>query len=214
MAIKKNASIEINEQIRDREVRVIGAEGEQLGIMSSKDAYMMAKEKDLDLIKIAPTATPPVVKIADFGKYRYEMMRKEKEAKRNQRVTELKEIRMTPNIDQNDLNTKLSAARKFLEKGNKVKVALRFRGREMSRMNPPLILILISSSKVYKSKVWKNLLHRLNVGLIPDSILAQASLTLRCLLGENVRLVSLISYKLSCASNFKALSSSSLCLQL
>ena len=135
MAIKKNASIEINEQIRDREVRVIGAEGEQLGIMSSKDAYMMAKEKDLDLIKIAPTATPPVVKIADFGKYRYEMMRKEKEAKRNQGVTELKEIRMTPNIDQNDLNTKLSAARKFLEKGNKVKVALRFRGREMSRMN-------------------------------------------------------------------------------
>ena len=135
MAIKKNASIEINKQIRDREVRVIGAEGEQLGIMSSKDAYMMAKEKDLDLIKIAPTATPPVVKIADFGKYRYEMMRKEKEAKRNQRVTELKEIRMTPNIDQNDLNTKLSAARKFLEKGNKVKVALRFRGREMSRMN-------------------------------------------------------------------------------
>lgn len=135
MAIKKNASIEINEQIRDREVRVIGAEGEQLGIMSSKDAYMMAKEKDLDLIKIAPTATPPVVKIADFGKYRYEMMRKEKEAKRNQHVTELKEIRMTPNIDQNDLNTKLSAARKFLEKGNKVKVALRFRGREMSRMN-------------------------------------------------------------------------------
>ena len=135
MAIKKNASIEINEQIRDRQGRVIGAEGEQLGIMSSKDAYMMAKEKDLDLIKIAPTATPPVVKIADFGKYRYEMMRKEKEAKRNQRVTELKEIRMTPNIDQNDLNTKLSAARKFLEKGNKVKVALRFRGREMSRMN-------------------------------------------------------------------------------
>ena len=135
MAIKKNASIEINEQIRDREVRVIGAEGEQLGIMSSKDAYMMAKEKDMDLIKIAPTATPPVVKIVDFGKYRYEMMRKEKEAKRNQRVTELKEIRMTPNIDQNDLNTKLSAARKFLEKGNKVKVALRFRGREMSRMN-------------------------------------------------------------------------------
>ena len=135
MAIKKNASIEINEQIRDREVRVIGAEGEQLGVMSSKDAYMMAKEKDLDLIKIAPTATPPVVKIADFGKYRYEMMRKEKEAKRNQRVTELKEIRMTPNIDQNDLNTKLSAARKFLEKGNKVKDSLRFRGREMSRMN-------------------------------------------------------------------------------
>jgi translation initiation factor IF-3 len=135
MAIKKNADIEINEQIRDKEVRVIGANGDQLGVMSSKDAYMMAKEADLDLIKIAANATPPVVKIADFGKYRYEMMRKEKEAKKNQHVTEIKEIRMTPNIDTNDLNTKLGAARKFLEKGNKVKVALRFRGREMSRMN-------------------------------------------------------------------------------
>ncbi|SFG57216.1 translation initiation factor IF-3 [Oribacterium sp. WCC10] len=135
MAIKKNADIEINEQIRDKEVRVIGANGDQLGVMSSKDAYMMAKEADLDLIKIAANATPPVVKIADFGKYRYEMMRKEKEAKKNQHVTEIKEIRMTPNIDTNDLNTKLSAARKFLEKGNKVKIALRFRGREMSRMN-------------------------------------------------------------------------------
>ncbi len=135
MAIKKNADIEINEQIRDKEVRVIGANGDQLGVMSSKDAYMMAKEADLDLIKIAANATPPAVKIADFGKYRYEMMRKEKEAKKNQHVTEIKEIRMTPNIDTNDLNTKLGAARKFLEKGNKVKVALRFRGREMSRMN-------------------------------------------------------------------------------
>jgi translation initiation factor IF-3 len=132
---KKNADIEINEQIRDKEVRGIGEDGEQLGVMSSKDAYMMAKNADLDLIKIAANATPPVVKIADFGKYRYEMMRKEKEAKRNQHVTEIKEIRMTPNIDTNDLNTKLGAARKFLEKGNKVKIALRFRGREMSRMN-------------------------------------------------------------------------------
>jgi translation initiation factor IF-3 len=135
MAIKKNADIEINEQIRDKEVRVIGVNGDQLGVMSSKEAYMMAKDADLDLIKIAANATPPVVKIADFGKYRYDMMRKEKEAKKNQHVTEIKEIRMTPNIDTNDLNTKLSAARKFLEKGNKVKVALRFRGREMSRMN-------------------------------------------------------------------------------
>jgi translation initiation factor IF-3 len=125
----------INEQIRDKEVRVIGVNGDQLGVMSSKEAYMMAKDADLDLIKIAANATPPVVKIADFGKYRYDMMRKEKEAKKNQHVTEIKEIRMTPNIDTNDLNTKLSAARKFLEKGNKVKVALRFRGREMSRMN-------------------------------------------------------------------------------
>lgn len=135
MATKKGAEIEINEQIRDKEVRVIGAEGEQLGVMSSKDAYMMARDLDLDLIKIAATATPPVVRIADFGKYRYEMLRKEKEARKNQHTTEIKEIRMTPNIDTNDLNTKLGAARKFLEKGNKVKVALRFRGREMSRMN-------------------------------------------------------------------------------
>lgn len=135
MATKKNADIEINEQIRDKEVRVIGADGEQLGVMSSRDAYMMARDAELDLIKIAATANPPVVKIADFGKYRYEMLRKEKEARKNQHTTELKEIRMTPNIDTNDLNTKLGAARKFLEKGNKVKVALRFRGREMSRMN-------------------------------------------------------------------------------
>ena len=131
----RTTEIEINEQIRDREVRVIGPDGEQLGIMSSKDAYMMARNQDLDLIKIAAAATPPVVKIADFGKYRYEMLRKEREAKRNQHTTELKEIRMTPNIDTNDLNTKLSAARKFLEKEKKVKVTLRFRGREMSRMN-------------------------------------------------------------------------------
>ncbi|MGP1588762.1 MAG: translation initiation factor IF-3 [Oribacterium sp.] len=135
MAVKKGTEIEINEQIRDREVRVIGANGEQLGIMSARDAYMMARDQDMDLIKIAAMAAPPVVRIADFGKYRYEMLRKEKEARKNQHTTELKEIRMTPNIDTNDLNTKLSAARKFLEKGNKVKVALRFRGREMSRMN-------------------------------------------------------------------------------
>lgn len=135
MATRKGTEIETNEQIRDKEVRVIGADGEQLGIMSSRDAYMMARDMDLDLIKIAANAAPPVVRIADFGKYRYEMLRKEKEARKNQHTTELKEIRMTPNIDTNDLNTKLAAARKFLEKGNKVKVALRFRGREMSRMN-------------------------------------------------------------------------------
>ena len=135
MAAKKNAELEINEQIRDREVRVIGAEGEQLGVMSVREAQQLAHDADLDLIKIAATATPPVVRIADYGKYRYELLRKEKEARKNQHTTELKEIRMTPNIDTNDLNTKLAAARKFLEKGNKVKIALRFRGREMSRMN-------------------------------------------------------------------------------
>ena len=135
MAAKKNAELEINEQIRDKEVRVIGAEGEQLGVMPVREAQQLAHDADLDLIKIAATATPPVVRIADYGKYRYELLRKEKEARKNQHTTELKEIRMTPNIDTNDLNTKLAAARKFLEKGNKVKIALRFRGREMSRMN-------------------------------------------------------------------------------
>ena len=125
----------INEQIREKEVRVIGADGEQLGVMPTEEARKMARDAELDLVLIAATAQPPVCRIIDYGKFKYERLRKEKEAKRNQRVTELKEIRMTPNIDQNDLNTKLSAARKFLEKGNKVKVALRFRGREMSRMN-------------------------------------------------------------------------------
>lgn len=125
----------INEQIRDREVRLVGENGEQLGIMSAKDAFQMAKEAELDLVKIAPTAKPPVCKIIDYGKYRYELARKEKEAKKKQKVIEVKEVRLSPNIDDNDLNTKMSAARKFLEKGNKVKVTLRFRGREMAHMS-------------------------------------------------------------------------------
>ncbi len=125
----------INEQIRDREVLLIGEHGEKLGIMSARDAYKLAQEADLDLVKIAPTAKPPVCKIIDYGKYRYELVRKEKEAKKKQKVIELKEVRLSPNIDTNDLNTKTSAARKFLEKGNKVKVTLRFRGREMAHMN-------------------------------------------------------------------------------
>lgn len=125
----------INEQIRDREVRLVGENGEQLGIMPAKDALQMAKEAELDLVKIAPTAKPPVCKIIDYGKYRYELARKEKEAKKKQKVIEVKEVRLSPNIDDNDLNTKMSAARKFLEKGNKVKVTLRFRGREMAHMS-------------------------------------------------------------------------------
>ena len=124
----------INEQIRDREVRLIGENGEQLGIMSAKDALKLAKEAELDLVKVAPQAKPPVCKIIDYGKFRYEMARKEKEAKKKQKIVEIKEIRFTPNIDVNDLNTKTNAARKFLEKGNKVKVSLRFRGREMAHM--------------------------------------------------------------------------------
>ena len=124
----------INEQIRDKEVRLIGQDGEQLGIMSAKDAYKMALEAELDLVKIAPTAKPPVCKIIDYGKYRYELARKEKEAKKKQKTVEVKEVRLSPNIDTNDLNTKVNNAKKFIEKGNKVKVTLRFRGREMAHM--------------------------------------------------------------------------------
>ena len=124
----------INEQIRDREIRLIGVNGEQLGIMSAREAMKLAEEAELDLVKIAPTAKPPVCKIIDYGKYRYELARKEKEAKKKQKVVEVKEIRMSPNIESNDLNTKMNAAKKFLEKGNKVKVTLRFRGREMAHM--------------------------------------------------------------------------------
>ena len=124
----------INEQIRDKEIRLIGENGEPLGIMSASDAMKMAKEAELDLVKIAPAAKPPVCKIIDYGKYRYEQARKEKEAKKKQKTIEVKEVRLSPNIDVNDLNTKVGAARKFIEKGNKVKVTLRFRGREMAHM--------------------------------------------------------------------------------
>ena len=125
----------INEQIRDKEVRLIGPDGAQLGIVSVKEAMLKAQEAGLDLVKIAPTAKPPVCKIIDYGKYRYELARKEKEAKKKQKVIEIKEVRLSPNIDENDLNTKMNNARKFLEKGNKVKVTLRFRGREMAHMS-------------------------------------------------------------------------------
>lgn len=124
----------INEQIRDREVRLVGENGEQLGVMSSKEAMHIAEEAGMDLVKIAPTAKPPVCKIVDYGKYRYELARKEKEARKKQKTVEVKEIRLSPNIDTNDLNTKTSAARKFLTKGDKVKITLRFRGREMAHM--------------------------------------------------------------------------------
>ena len=124
----------INEQIRDREVRLIGSDGQQLGIMSAKEALAMAREADLDLVKIAPKAKPPVCKIIDYGKYRYELARKEKEARKKQKSIEIKEIRLSPNIEANDLNTKMNAARKFLTKGDKVKITLRFRGREMAHI--------------------------------------------------------------------------------
>lgn len=125
----------INEQIRDKEIRLIGENGEQLGLMSARDAMKLAEEAGLDLVKIAPTAKPPVCRIVDYGKYKYEQLRKEKEAKKKQKVVEIKEIRLSPNIDTNDLNTKVTAARKFITKGDRVKVTLRFRGREMAHMN-------------------------------------------------------------------------------
>ena len=124
----------INEQIRDKEVRVIGENGDQLGIMSAREALRLAEEAELDLVKIAPTAKPPVCKIIDYGKYRYEMARKEKEAKKKQKTVDVKEVRLSPNIDTNDLNTKVNSAKKFIQKGDKVKVTLRFRGREMAHM--------------------------------------------------------------------------------
>jgi len=125
----------MNDQIRLNEVRVIAENGEQLGIMSSADALKKAEEAELDLILIAPQAKPPVCRIIDYSKYRYEQVRKERDAKKKQKTVEVKEIRFSPNIDTNDLNTKSNNARKFLEKGNRVKVTLRFRGREMAHIN-------------------------------------------------------------------------------
>lgn len=138
----------INEQIRDKEVRLIGEDGEQLGVMSAKEALKLAKDAELDLVKIAPTAKPPVCKIIDYGKYRYEMARKEKEAKKKQKVTDVKEIRLSPNIEDNDLNTKVNAARKFIEKGDKVKVTLRFRGREMAHMANSKVILDVFAEKL------------------------------------------------------------------
>ena len=132
MEVSIISELMINEQIRDREIRLIGEDGEQLGIMSARDAMKLAREANLDLVKIAPTAKPPVCKIIDYGKYRYEQARKEKEARKKQKSIEVKEVRLSPNIDTNDLNTKVNQARKFVSSGNKVKVAVRFRGRELA----------------------------------------------------------------------------------
>ena len=125
----------INEQIRDKQVRLISKDGEQLGLMSAKDAYMLARQNNLDLVKIAPQATPPVCKIVDYGKYKYEIQRREKEARKKQKVINVKKIRMLPNIEEKDFNTKMKQAGKFLEKGDKVKVTVRFRGRELAHVS-------------------------------------------------------------------------------
>lgn len=124
----------INEQIRDKEVRVVGPDGEALGVMPLQDARKAAEDAGVDLVKIAPNAKPPVCKIVDYSKYKYEQLQKAKEAKKKQKIVDIKEIRLSPNIDTNDLNTKVNAAKKFLAKGNRVKITLRFRGREMAHM--------------------------------------------------------------------------------
>ncbi len=123
---------QINEEIRDKEVRLIGEDGEQLGIMSLEDAMKVAIEQDLDLVKIAPGSKPPVCKVMDYGKYRFEQSKREKEARKNQHIVEIKEIRMSPGIGENDFVTKLKNAQKFIAEGDRVKVSVRFRGREMA----------------------------------------------------------------------------------
>lgn len=127
-----NQSHQINDEIVDKEVRLISATGEQLGVMSSGEAMRLAEEADLDLVKISPNAVPPVCKLMDYGKFRFEQTKREKEAKKNQHVVEIKEVRMSPSIDIGDFNVKLRNAQKFLSEGNRVKVTVRFRGREMA----------------------------------------------------------------------------------
>ncbi len=126
---------QLNEEIRDKEVRLIGADGVMLGIVSSQEALRLAEEQELDLVKISPNAVPPVCKIMDYRKFCFDQKKREKEAKKNQHVVEVKEIRMSPGIDTNDLNTKIKNAMRFLADGNRVKVSVRFRGREMAHTN-------------------------------------------------------------------------------
>ena len=131
----------INEKIREKEVRVVTEAGEQLGIMPIAEARAKAEEAGVDLVMIAPNAKPPVCRIIDYGKFKYEQTRKEKESRKKQKTIEIKEIRMSPNIDKNDLNTKVNAARKFLQKGDRVKITLRFRGREMAHMQNGRVIL-------------------------------------------------------------------------
>ena len=130
-----SVTYQINEEITDKEIRLIDEEGAQRGIMSSLDAFKIAVEKELDLVKIAPNSSPPVCKIMDYGKYRFEQAKREKEARRNQHIVEVKEIRMSPSIGVNDFNVKLNHGQKFLNEGDRLKVTVRFRGREMAHTN-------------------------------------------------------------------------------
>ena len=138
IAIKE---MQINEEIRDKEIRVIMNDGEALGIMSADEALKIAEEKNLDLVKIAPQAVPPVCKIMDYGKYRFEQTKREKEAKKNQHVVEIKEVRLSLGIDTHDFETKANHAKRFLTSGNKVKVSIRFRGREMAHTENGLTIM-------------------------------------------------------------------------
>ena len=146
---------QLNEEIRDKEVRLIGADGAQLGIVSAAQANAMAEEQGMDLVKISPNAVPPVCKIMDYSKFCFDQKKREKEAKKNQRVVEIKEIRMSPSIDTNDFNTKVKAAQKFLGDGNRVKVSVRFRGREMAHTNLARSCCWTLLPAVPKSPPWK-----------------------------------------------------------
>ena len=139
--IISSSAYQINEEIRDKEIRLIGDDGAQLGIMSAIDALKIAAEQELDLVKIAPASTPPVCKIMDYGKYRFEQAKRDKEARKNQHIVEVKEIRMSPGIGDNDFNTKLRSGQKFLSDGDRLKVTVRFRGREMAHTNIGEVLL-------------------------------------------------------------------------
>ncbi|WKY49219.1 translation initiation factor IF-3 [Eubacteriaceae bacterium ES3] len=132
MTISKEIQHEINNEIRDREVRVIDENGEMLGVMATKDALRLSDDKNLDLVKVSPNAKPPVCKILDYGKFRYEEIQRAKEAKKNQKAVVIKEIRMSVRVEEHDINVKVKNCLKFLEQGNRVKVSIRFRGREMA----------------------------------------------------------------------------------
>ena len=132
---------QINEEIRDKEVRVISADGEQVGVMSAKEALSLAEKSNLDLVKIAPNAVPPVCKIMDYGKFKFEQAKREKETKKKQKVMDIKEVRLSLNIDTGDFNTKVNHALRFLKDGDKVKVSIRFRGREMAHTDNGIVIM-------------------------------------------------------------------------
>lgn len=145
--------MQINDEIREKEVRVISADGEQLGIMTSKDALALAESKGLDLVNISPSAVPPVCKIMDYGKYKFELQKREKQNRKNQKVVNTKEVQLSPSIDTNDFNTKCNHAKKFLKSGDKVKVCVRFRGRELthSEIGQELLLRFAEDCKEFGS---------------------------------------------------------------